>query len=326
MEYIVGLENLPKDLPPHVVTEGAFDGVHCGHQALLKTALEVARETGVQTAVLTFEPTPAEIFRRLSRGDLRLTVAEERREALEALDVGLVVVAEFNQALRTLEPEQFVRRILVGGLNARTVVASETHTFGHRQGGNIYTLTRLGCELGFEVRVLPLTGEAGLSISSTSIRELLWEGRVEEANRLLCREYSCFGEVVAGDGRGRELGYPTANVQVPRPKLLPAEGVYAGWAAVRGDPGQRWPAALALGSPPTFDLPPDARRLEAHLLGFQEDLLGRELVVAFTRRLREQRTFANREELVRQIAQEVQQVAANYGAASVQSGPGWHSL
>ncbi len=305
MDYIVGLANLPPDLGPHVVTEGAFDGVHCGHRALVHTAQQLAAEVGARTAVLTFEPTPAEVFRRLPREDLRLTVAEERREALEALGIDLLVVAEFNEALRSLEPAQFVRQVLVGGLNARVVMASETHTFGHRQSGNIYTLTRLGCELGFEVRVLPLTADDEHSVSSTRIRELLWAGQVAEANRLLCREYTCFGEVVSGEGRGRHLGYPTANVQVPLPKLLPAEGVYAGWAAVRGDQSQRWPAAIALGSAPTFELPRDPRRLEVHLIGFGGQLLGQELVVGFQRRLREQRVFASREQLVEQIARDV---------------------
>ena len=305
VEYIVGLENLPPNPAACAVTEGAFDGVHCGHQALLRAAREAAAEIGARTAVVTFEPTPAEVFRRLPRADLRLTVAEERREALEALGVDVVVVAEFNEALQQLEPEQFVRQILVQGLNARAVVASETHTFGHKQGGNIYTLTRLGCELGFEVRVLPLTDHEGEHVSSTRIRELLWAGQVEEANRLFCREYTCFGEVITGEGRGRKLGFPTANVSVPRPKLLPAEGVYAGWACLRADRTQRWPAAIALGSTPTFELPADPRRLEVHLIGFEGDLVGRELLVGFSRQLREQRAFAGVEELVAQIRQDV---------------------
>ena len=305
MEYLVGLENLPEKPEPCAVTEGAFDGVHCGHQALLRTAQEAAAEVGARTAVVTFEPTPAEVFRRLPRADLRLTLAEERREALEALGVDLVVVADFNEALQKLEPEQFVREILAQGLNARVVVASETHTFGHKQSGNIYTLTQLGCELGFEVRVLPLTDHGGEHVSSTRIRELLWAGQVEEANRLFCREYSCFGEVITGEGRGRKLGFPTANVSVPRPKLLPAEGVYAGWAALRRDRTVRWRAAIALGSTPTFALPADPRRLEVHLIGFEGDLVGQELVVGFSKHLREQRAFSGPEELRAQIAQDV---------------------
>jgi riboflavin kinase/FMN adenylyltransferase len=308
MQYFTGLENLPAPPTPHTVIEGAFDGVHCGHQALLHAALEAARETGTQSAVLTFEPTPAEVFRRLPRADLRLTTAEERREILESLGVDLVVVADFNLALQATTPDQFVRDILLRRLDARVVVASETHTFGHRQTGNIYTLTHLGCELGFEVRVLPLSATEGRSVSSTRIRELLWTGEVEAANQLFCRDYTCRGPVITGQGRGTGLGFPTANLSVPLPKLLPAEGVYAGWAVREADRTQRWAAAIIIGSSPTFLPGEDARRVEVHLLDFSGDLLGQELIVGFTRRLREQRPFANQSDLTAQIARDLEEI------------------
>lgn len=308
MDYIVGLDNLPRPPQPHAVIQGAFDGVHCGHRALLEAAREAAHEKGLPLAVLTFEPTPAEVFRRLGRGDLRLTTPAERREVLAGLGVDLLAVAHFDSQLQALAPEAFVRTVLLDRLGAQLVIASETHTFGHRQSGNIYTLTHLGCELGFEVRVLPLTAADDESVSSTRIRELLWAGEITEANALLCREYTCRGPVVPGDGRGRELGFPTANVSIPLPKLLPAPGVYAGWARPESPAAPVYPAALALGSSPTFLSAADSRRLEAHLLGFDGDLQGQELTVGFTRRLRDQRPFASREELIVQIREDLNEV------------------
>ncbi len=309
MNYFVGLDNLPPAQRPRAVTLGAFDGVHRGHEALLEVARETAEMTAAEMAVLTFEPTPVEVFGRLGRPDVRLTLPEERRQLLQEAGVECVIVAAFDEELRQTPPEEFVRRVLLEAVGATSVVVSETHTFGRGGRGNMSDLMRLGCDLGFAVRVLPLLVNGGASISSTRIRELLWAGRVEEANGLLGREYSCRGPVVPGDGRGRTLGFPTANVVVPTPKLVPGEGVYAGRARVEGS-GETWAAAIVVGPSPTFKNDEDQRRVEAHLLGFSGNLLGRQVSLTFTRFLRDQRRFAGREELIAQIRADVAAVEA----------------
>ena len=321
MNYYLGLDNVPAPRRARALTLGAFDGVHRGHRALLEVARRTARETGAETAVLTFEPTPAEVFGRLSRPDVRLTLPEERRALLEQAGVDTVIVAEFNDALRQTEPEEFVRGLLVGRLGATAVVVSETHSFGRGGRGSMTDLMRLGCDLGFAVRVLPLVAADRAVVSSTRIRELLWSGDVEEAAALLGRPYSATGTVVTGAGRGRTLGFPTANVDVPPPKLVPGEGVYAGRATLEGPaPGgdQTWLAAIAVGPSPTFTPDDDQRRLEAHLLDFSGDLLARRLTLTFDRFLRPQERFAGRETLIAQIAADVQAVRSQPPATSHQ--------
>jgi riboflavin kinase/FMN adenylyltransferase len=312
MNYYLGLDKVPTPRRPRALTLGAFDGVHRGHHALLEVARRTARETQAETAVLTFEPTPVEVFGRLKRPDVRLTLAEERRVLLEQAGVNTVIVAEFNEALRETEPEDFVRRILVEGLGATALVVSETHSFGRGGRGTMTDLMRWGCDLGFAVRVLPLVAADSAIVSSTRIRELLWAGHVEEAADLLDRPYSCAGTVVTGEGRGRTLGFPTANLEVPPPKLVPGEGVYAGRATLEGSEGT-WLAAIAVGPSPTFENDDDQRRIEAHLLDFSGDLLGRRVRVTFERFLRTQERFAGREELVGQIARDVEAVRGGAG-------------
>jgi riboflavin kinase/FMN adenylyltransferase len=314
MNYYLGLDNVPSPRRARAITLGAFDGVHRGHRALLEVARRTARETGAETTVLTFEPTPAEVFGRLSRPDVRLTLPEERRALLEQAGVDTVIVAEFNEALRQTEPEEFVRGLLVGRLGATAVVVSETHSFGRGGRGTMTDLMRLGCDLGFAVRVLPLVAADSAIVSSTRIRELLWAGQVEEAADLLGRPYSCTGPVVTGEGRGRTLGFPTANVAVAPPKLVPGEGVYAGRAALEGSE-ETWRAAIAVGPSPTFATHGNPRRLEAHLLDFSGDLLGRRLLLSFDRFLRPQERFPGREELIAQIARDVEATRALSGSA-----------
>ncbi len=304
MKYYLGLENVPCGLTRRVVTLGAFDGVHRGHRRLLEVASQAAQETGAEVSVLTFEPTPAEIFGRLGRPDIRLTLPEERRALLGSLGVETLVVARFDETLQEMLPEDFAREVLVACMNAAVVVASETHTFGRRASGDIATLSRLGCDLGFQVRVLPLLESNGYPVSSTRIRELLWTGRVEEANGLLGRMYSCRGEVVKGRGRGAALGFPTANLRVPPPKLVPAEGVYAGLVGL-DEESDDLPAAIVVGPSPTFRDHDDVRYLEAHVLDFAGETLGREITVRFGQFLRAQERFARREDLVRQITADV---------------------
>lgn len=304
MNYYLGLEQVPCGLTRRVVTLGAFDGVHRGHRRLLEVASEAARETGAEVSVLTFEPTPAEVFGRLGRPDIRLTLPEERRALLESLGVETLVVARFDETLREMLPEDFASQVLVACMNAAVVVASETHTFGRQARGDIAALSRLGCDLGFQVRVLPLLESHGHPISSTRIRELLWAGRVQEANDLLGRMYSCRGEVVRGRGRGAALGFPTANLRVAPPKLVPGEGVYAGLVGLDEERDDLL-AAIVVGPSPTFRDHDDERYLEAHVLDFAGEVVGREVTVRFGRFLRAQERFASREDLVRQITADV---------------------
>ncbi|HEY3396811.1 MAG TPA: riboflavin biosynthesis protein RibF [Armatimonadota bacterium] len=309
MRYVVGLENAACFDRRQALALGAFDGVHRGHLQLLQVTEAAARELDAETTVLTFEPTPVEAFGRLGRKDVRLTLPEERRALIEAAGVDNLVVANFDKALQSTEPEDFARDILAQRLCAAAVVASETHSFGRGGSGNIRTLMHLGCDLGFEVRVLPLLSTDRNPLSSTRIRELLWDGQIEEANDLLGRLYSGSGEVVTGDGRGRTLGFPTANVAVPMPKLVPGPGVYAGWAGVEGS-GESWRAAIVIGPSPTFENDTDVRRVEVHLPDREVDLLGQRLSFAFVRRIRPQQRFAGEAELRAAIAEDVAQVRA----------------
>lgn len=317
MNYVAGLQNLTQPAPPRVVTLGAFDGVHRGHRALLQVAFCVAQELEAETTVLTFEPTPAEVFHRQGRSNLRLTLPPERRELLEALGLDTLVVAQFDSRLRQMEPEQFAQEILVERLGTTAVIASETHTFGRQGSGDLATLSRLGRQMGFEVQILPLLSSKRNPLSSTRIRELLWGGQVAEANHLLGRAYTCTGRVTAGAGRGRELGFATANLSVPMPKLVPGAGVYAGWASLAATPEQHspagetgWPAALCVGGSPTFEGEEDDRLIEAHLLDLEADLQGQTLTVAFAQWLRPSRRFATADQLKDQVHRDLQQVRA----------------
>ena len=291
-----------------VVTIGAYDGVHLGHQAVLRLVRELADARGFEAALVTFDRHPAEVVRPESAPRL-LTTLEQRLELLDATgDLDLCWVLTFDEARSKEAAEDFVREVLVEGIGARLVVVGADFHFGHRRGGNVPLLERMGAELGFEVLGLGLVAVEGdptaVPYSSTRIRQLLAEGDVAEAARLLGRPHEVRGVVERGDQRGAEhLGMPTANLTVPERICLPADGVYAG-TFVAEDEVER-PAAISVGTRPTFYEDGDVL-VEAYVLDFDGDLYGQRVKVRFREWVRGQERFDSTEALVEQMNADVE--------------------
>jgi riboflavin kinase/FMN adenylyltransferase len=290
--------------PGAVVTIGVYDGVHRGHQAVLRLVRELADARGLAAACITFDRHPAEVVRPESAPRL-LTTPEQKLELLAATGfLDLTFVLHFDEA-RSQEPaEDFVREVLARGAHARVVVVGADFHFGKARGGDVALLQRMGAELGFEVLGVGLEAAPGGAIySSTRIRELLAAGDVAAAAELLGRPHEVRGVVVEGDRRGRELGYPTANVAVPGRCCLPADGIFAGWFVA--EDGVERMTAISLGRRPTFYEAAETSLLEAYVLDFDGDLYGQEVRVRFVQHLRGEEKFDSIAALVAQIAQDV---------------------
>ncbi|MDZ5442636.1 bifunctional riboflavin kinase/FAD synthetase [Micromonospora sp. 4G57] len=297
-----GYEAAPGGWGRSVVTIGVFDGVHKGHQATIGHAVARARELGVKSVVVTFDPHPAEVVRPGSHPAV-LTEPARKAELIEALGVDVLCVVPFTPEFSRLPAEEFVHDILVEHLHAALVVVGANFRFGHRAAGDVALLERLGRTFGFGVEGAPLVAEAGTVFSSTYIRSCVDAGDVVAAAAALGRPHRVEGVVVRGDQRGRELGYPTANLLCHRYAAIPADGVYAARLVRRG---QREPlaAAVSIGTNPTFS--GRERRVEAYALDFTGDLYGERLALDFVAHLREQRTYDSIEPLVAQIAEDVE--------------------
>jgi riboflavin kinase / FMN adenylyltransferase len=291
-----------------VVTIGAYDGVHLGHQAVLRLVRELAGARGFEAALVTFDRHPAEVVRPESAPRL-LTTLEQRLELLDATgDLDLCWVLTFDEARSKEAAEDFVSEVLVDGIGARLVVVGADFHFGHRRGGNVPLLERMGAELGFEVLGLGLVAVEGdataVPYSSTRIRELLAKGDVAEAARLLGRPHEVRGVVERGDQRGAEhLGMPTANLTVPERICLPADGVYAGTFVA--EDGVERPAAISVGTRPTFYDDGDVL-VEAYVLDFDGDLYAQRVKVRFREWVRGQERFDSTEALVEQMNADVE--------------------
>jgi riboflavin kinase / FMN adenylyltransferase len=285
-----------------VVALGNFDGVHLGHQAVLRRAVEEGERRGVRVVATTFDPHPRAVLSPGTQPKL-LTTLELRREALLRYGADEVWVIRFDEELSIKSPEEFVREVLVKEMGAEAVVVGENFRFGYRAAGGVEELGRLMRSFGGEAYAVAVRGEAGKGgISSTRIRELIALGEVGEAAALLGRPYVLRGEVVAGDRRGRSIGFPTANVVRDAAMVVPAPGVYAGFVGV-GDGAH--PACTNVGVAPTFGR--SESRIEAHLIGYGGDLYGRVVDVSFVQRIRAEKRFSGVEELREQIARDVEQ-------------------
>ncbi|WP_446219094.1 bifunctional riboflavin kinase/FAD synthetase [Micromonospora sp. IBHARD004] len=304
-----GYEAAPGGWGRSVVTIGVFDGVHKGHQATIGHAVARARELGVKSVVVTFDPHPAEVVRPGSHPAV-LTEPARKAELIEALGVDVLCVVPFTPDFSRLSAEEFVHDILVEHLHAALVVVGANFRFGHRAAGDVALLERLGRTFGFGVEDAPLIAEAGTVFSSTYIRSCVDAGDVVAAAGALGRPHRVEGVVVRGDQRGRELGYPTANLLCHRYAAIPADGVYAARLVRRG---QREPlaAAVSIGTNPTFS--GRERRVEAYALDFSGDLYGERLALDFVAHLREQRTYAAIGPLVAQIAEDVERTRRALG-------------
>jgi riboflavin kinase / FMN adenylyltransferase len=307
MEVLRDQARCPSPPEGTVVTIGAYDGVHLGHRSVIRLVRQRAAERGLRSAVVTFDRHPAAVVRPESAPRL-LTDLEQKLELLADTGIDYCLVIAFDEARSRESAEDFVKEVLVDCLNAADVVVGEDFHFGHRRAGNVPLLRRLGSELGFEVDGIELVGDEGgpggdEPVSSTRIRRALVGGDLAVANRLLGRDYEVRGVVALGDKRGRELGFPTANVSVPGDILLPADGIYAGWFE-RPD-GSVHASAISLGRRPTFYSEAHVSLLEAHLLNFDGDLYDEHVKVRFVTRLRDQVRFDSVEALVEQIGRDV---------------------
>jgi riboflavin kinase / FMN adenylyltransferase len=311
MQVIEGLENLRVPEQPRGVCVGAFDGFHVGHQYLLSQLCALSAERGYESGVVTFEPIPSEYFLPPGSPPRRLITREERIALAASLCCDMMAILNFNDELMRWDAHTFVQEVLVNRLNARLLIASGAHTMGFDRAG-LDRITMVCREFDIEVVNSPILQLGELKVSSSEIRQLLWQGRVEEATGLLGRHYSLEGTVVGGRGVGRQLGFPTANLSLPEEKLIPADGVYAGLAydeTTANGERQPCPAAISIGTAPTFEL--HERLIEAHLLGeVSSSLMGHTLRLQFLRRLRSQQRFDDTTALTRQIALDVEQTSA----------------
>jgi riboflavin kinase/FMN adenylyltransferase len=290
----------PLGWPRPAVALGNFDGVHRGHQALVAAVVARARAHGGTPVVLTFDPHPARVLSP-DRAPRALMTVEQKAEVLASLGVERVVALPFTLELSQKSPEEFAALVLRDTVGAALVAVGPDFRFGRDREGSLRTLERLGPRLGFDVEAVPAVMHGSVPISSTRIRESLVAGDVVEAKALLGRRHFVDGHVVRGDGRGRALGVPTANLD-PVNEQLPAGGVYACWCRLA--PAADGVAAVVnIGTRPTFGGGPATA--EAHLLDFEADLYGRPLRVEFAARLREERKFPDASALARQIRDDI---------------------
>ncbi|MEC4020597.1 bifunctional riboflavin kinase/FAD synthetase [Streptomyces sp. H27-D2] len=304
-----GLEDIPDDWGRSVVTIGSYDGVHRGHQLIIGQAVARARELGVPAVVVTFDPHPSEVVRPGSHPPL-LAAHHRRAELMAELGVDALLILPFTTEFSKLSPGDFVVKVLVDKLHARLVVEGPNFRFGHKAAGNVAFLTELGPTYDYEVEVIDLyvRGEAGGGepFSSTLTRRLVAEGDIAGAMEILGRPHRVEGVVVRGAQRGRELGYPTANVETLPHTAIPADGVYAGWLTVDGE---AMPAAISVGTNPQFD--GTARTVEAYAIDrVGLDLYGLHVAVDFLAYLRGMEKFDSIETLLEAIADDVKRSSA----------------
>src|SRR5579863_1234037 len=303
-----GLDEVPEGWGESVVTIGVFDGVHRGHQRIVERAAQAGKERGLPVVVITFDPHPDEVVRPGSHPPF-LCSARRRAELLAGMGADAVIVLPFTVAFSRLDPDEFVRTVLVERLHAGLVVVGEDFRFGHKAAGDVPLLAKLGEKYEFATEGMPLLDADGAPISSTSIRRMLEEGDVAGAAKALGRPHRVEGVVVRGHQRGRALGFPTANVESPPHTAIPADGIYAGWLATLEEAGQetnRWPAAISIGTNPTFN--GQSRTVEAYALDRTDlDLYGLHAAIDFAVRLRGTLRFESVDALVDQMRIDVDQ-------------------
>jgi len=298
MQIVRGLESFPPDAGPSAVALGAFDGIHLGHRAILGMAVTQARQARLRAIACTFDRHPTEVLQP-DRAPLPITTLEERLALIAETGIDTSVVMPFTPAVAGIEAKAFVQDVLIGTLRAREIVVGFNHRFGRGARGDAALLGTLAAPLGFRAHVVPALTVDGVAVSSSEIRAALQRGDLPSAARLLGRPYSIRGEVVRGAGRGRTLGFPTANVKTERPLGLPV-GVYV--CRLRVGSGEHQ-AVVNVGFRPTFG--ETELSVEAHVLDFTGDLYDEQVTLTFTRRLREERKFPSVDALRAQIALDV---------------------
>ncbi|MBV1848579.1 bifunctional riboflavin kinase/FAD synthetase [Catellatospora tritici] len=302
-----GFDAAPGGWGRSVVTIGVFDGVHSGHQQTIGHAVKRARDLGLPAVVVTFDPHPSEVVRPGSHPAV-LTPPLRKAELIEGLGVDVLCVQPFTLEFSKLSADRFVHDMLVEHLHTALVVVGENFRFGHKAAGDVELLSKLGRTFGFAVESAPLVTGDGTVFSSTYVRACVDAGDVEAAAAVLGRPHRLEGVVVRGDQRGRQLGFPTANLFTAKYAAVPADGVYACWL-VRGN--ERLPAAVSIGTNPTFS--GQDRRVEAYVLDFSGDLYGERLALDFVSHLRPTLKFDGIESLIAAIEDDVLRTRAVLG-------------
>ncbi|WP_299824572.1 bifunctional riboflavin kinase/FAD synthetase [uncultured Pontibacter sp.] len=283
-----------------VVTSGTFDGVHIGHQKILKRVMERARENNGQSVVITFWPHPRLVLFPEDNKLKLLSTIEERIEQLRSFGIDYLLIIPFTKEFSRTSSRTFITDILVKALNTKLLVIGYDHRFGKNREGSFENLKARSSQYGFEVEEIPRQDIDDVGVSSTKIRKALENGDIETANLYLGRKYTITSVIVEGDKIGRTIGYPTANLAIPKaPKLIPANGVYAVWAHING---VRNAAMMNIGIRPT--VAGKHLTLEVHILDFKEDIYGKSITVEFVEHLRNEKMFGGLEELKTQLAQD----------------------
>ena len=305
MQVVRGFDALPLSEEPSVVTVGFFDGVHLGHRSVVDTTVARARERGIRSIGITFDRHPREVLTPGSEPRL-LTTVDRKAALIEESGLDVLLVLEFTPAFSQIVAEDFVRDVLVGGVHARHAAMGTNFTFGFKAEGTVATLPSMGAPLGLTAEGVPLLELHGQTVSSSSIRDALASGDLSWPAEALGRRFVLDGEVISGHGRGKGLGFPTANLRTWPRLLLPGQGIYAGVAELRG---RRYRAAIDVGTNPTFGVEP--LHVEAFLLDLEADeLRGEPLAVEFWERLRDEVRYETIEELVAAIADDVERTRA----------------
>lgn len=282
------------------LTIGSFDGLHIGHQHLIRELNDGAHQAGARSVVLSFHPHPTTVLRGRT-GAFYLTTPSEKVELLDNLGTDVVITHPFTFELSKSSASEFVL-LLLKHLGFRQLWAGSDFALGKGREGNINYLRLLGEELNYQVHVVEPINSDGRTISSSQIRNLLLEGFVEEANKLLGRSYQVTGEVIHGDGRGKSIGIPTANLEIGNEKLIPGAGVYACQVQLMD---KLWPAAVNIGTRPTFETSHPRAHIEAHILGYSDDLYSQQISIQFVSRLRGEKRFQSVEELINQVHNDI---------------------
>jgi riboflavin kinase/FMN adenylyltransferase len=310
MQIYTSLEEIPNNFGPSVVTLGNFDGVHLGHRELFRRVLDFARRSDCLSTVFTFNPHPLKLLAP-DRAPQLINTTDEKRRLIEASNMDVLVDAPFTLELASMPPDQFVDQILLAKLRVKKLVVGYDYAFGQGRCGSVEFLVDSGRKKGFEVEVLQPVNSDGLPYSSTRIRNAISAGEVASVVNLLGRHYNLEGVVVPGDQRGRELGFPTANLQSDK-ELLPSAGVYA----VKAKYGERiYDAVANLGTRPTFG--PGRATIEVYLLDFKGTLYGESLRIYFFERLRSEQRFPGFDALKHAIAADIQNARKILGGQSI---------
>jgi len=307
MQHYRSLEELT--LENSWLTVGVFDGVHRGHQQVINKLTAGAHANGVPAVVLTFDPHPAKIF---GRGEIKLlTLPGERAKLLGELGVDVVITHPFNMDVANITAFDFMKR-LKERLGVSHLVLGYDSALGKNREGNPTRLAEIGLELGYTVETVSALGDESGVISSTEIRKLITVGKVSEAARLMAHPYRLQGLVAHGDQRGRKIGFPTANLSYAREKVIPGSGIYACWAFVRGE---KYSAAVNIGTNPTFTPDKQTMNVEAYLLDFAEDIYDETVTLEFVARLRDELKYDSVGALIEQIGRDVEQTRKLLGTA-----------